>query len=792
MKIDLNGKWNVSSKTYQNFLTTVPGSVLGGLLENKLIEDPYYRVNEYEAKKISFEDFTFERDFALTKEQLKKTNFLFLDGLDTVAKVYVNDVFVTSSINMHIMQRVQLDNSILKENNHIKIEFTSPYQYVWNYPRKDTFKTYSYNVTEVGSTCLRKSNCMFGWDWGPNLGDMGIYRDIYIISNDVGYLENYRQELEFLENGKIKVNIVTAYKKIKDTKIAAILSLKQDGTYLKIEQDLKETNQFSFVVDNPKLWYPNGFGEQTLYDLEFVVEDQIDKYKVGLRKIKIDDSYDEWGRNLAIYVNGIKVFVKGGDYIPQDAILSRVNEERTRRLLTLCKDFNHNVIRVWGGGYYPDDYFFNLCDELGILVFEDLMFACGRFNADDEAFMSTVKDEVRQNVQRIRNHASLFLISGNNEIEDGIRGDTEQARIWYAKIFADVLPKIVKEETNIYYLQSSPTSGGKLFDDPNNMNYLDCHSWDVWHMTKPFEHFKTIYPRLLSEFGCQSMPNLDTVKTYAREDEIDLESEVMDSHQKNKACNFKILYYIENLYRKPRNPAELVYLSQTSVAEGIKMCVEHLRRNKNRCNGAIYWQLNDTWPGQSWSSIDYNFGLKALHYYSRRFYAPHLISIDGEETCIKIAVSNDTKDEATYIATYGLYKFNGELIKQEELKVTLGPSSDKQIFELENNMDDDMVLYVELKDLAGNVLSNNFYQSKKDKELHYKKPNLSVSKIDDKTILVKTNYYTKNIYLEPHDNECVLSDNYFSLLAGQEKIITSKKAIDFNKLEFKSLNEICE
>ena len=267
----------------------------------------------------------------------------------------------------------------------------------------------------------------------------------------------------------------------------------------------------------------------------------------------------------------------------------------------------------------------------------------------------------------------------------------------------------------------------------------------------------------------------------------------MNSHQKNCSCNYKILHYAKSLFREPTNFEDLVYLSQLTQAQGIKMCAEHLRRNKERCNGTLYWQLNDDWPGQSWSSIDYYFGIKALHYYSRRFYAPHLISLVQKENKILVAISNDTKENTNYIVQYSLYDFKGRLIDDKEIRCKVEKTSYKNALEIDDPFTrDDLVIYVELQDENGNLLSNNFYQKLKDKDLHYKLPNLKITKINDKSFSLETDYYTKDIYIEPHDNNCVLSDNYFNLLPNQKVIIFSTNPLDYKKLKIRSLNEICK
>lgn len=798
MKTYLNGEWSISSQTYKNIKAKMPGSVLSALLENKLIEDPYYRMNEYEAKKVSFEDFDFERDFDLTKEQLQQNNFLCFDGIDTIADIFINDKFIFKNRDMHIGQKILLSKNALKEHNRIRIHFTSPYQYVWNYKNNEFFGTCGDTsmYIEPKSNVIRKCYSMFGWDWGPNLGDMGIYRDIYILSTTLGHFESFNHKVTFLDDGKVKVGVSTKYHKLGEGKLTLRVSFKGEQIFEKT-QEFADKNAFSFVIEKPHLWWPNGFGDQNLYDVDFIIsngkEEQITHKRVGLRKVRIDDSFDQYGRNLAVYVNDVHIFLKGSDYIPQDVILQRVTPERTRRLLTLVKDFNHNVIRVWGGGYYPDDDFYDTCDEFGILLFQDLMFACSVYDSEDKDYVSLVDEETRVVLRRIRHHACLFLLSGNNEVEEQMMILQDVHREKYRKLFLEYLPKIVKEEIDIYYLTSSPTSGEPYMVRPSDNNFLDAHNWAVWHGLEPFEYYHTIFPRLLSEYGCQSIPTFDTVKRYAIEEDLHLESQVMNSHQKNWSCNYKIIHYAKSLFREPTNFEDLVFLSELTQAQGIKMSAEHLRRNKERCNGTLYWQLNDDWPGQSWSSIDYYFGIKALHYYSKRFYAPHLISVEQKEKKILIAVSNDTKENVKYIVHYSLCDFDGRVLDDKVINYEVNKTSYGYAMEFEDPFNrDDLVIYVELKDENGNLLSKNFYQKLKDKDLHYKLPHIKVNKIDNKSFSIETDYYTKDIYIELHNNNCVLSDNYFNLLPNHKVVITSTNPLDYEKMTIRSLNEICK
>lgn len=794
MKIDLCGNWILSSRKYKDIEAKVPGSVLGALLNHNLVPDPYYRDNEAKVREYLYDDCIFRRTFTLPRECLGKTNRLMINGIDTVADIYINGQCIASVRDMHLRKRVLLDNSLLREHNEIEVKITSPYRYINEYDDKGKFITFA--ETEPKSPCIRKANYMFGWDWGPNLADMGIHKDIYILSGNIGYLKDMKHEYAFNEDGSVIVRVQTDYEKDGDGTLTAALSCESDGTYLKNEAPLQEKNEFTFALHAPKLWYPAGFGEQPLYHLDFCVrteqgETKEYRYRIGVRKIEIDDREDEYGRNFAVYVNGKKVFIKGSNYIPQDNILERVTPERTRRLLNLVRDFNHNAVRVWGGGYYPEDEFYDICDELGLLVSQDIMMACAGYNADDENFVSLLREETADAVKRFRHHACVYMINGNNECEDQIMSVGEAYMQRYAKLSTEVIDPTVKKETNIYYLPSSPSSG-KLFDCPQDMNRLDMHYWEVWHRLKPFDAYKEIYPRMLSEFGCQSMPPYDTILGYAREDELDLFSPVMAHHQKNHTCNDKILHYAQELYGKPKDFRDLVYLSMLAQAEGIKTCVEHLRRNKPRCNGALYWQLDDCWPGQSWSSVDYNFGLKALHYYSRRFYAPYLISIDDCGKTVKINVSNDTAERGEYRVIYKYMNFDGEVLDVKAVSVFVDEASCSDVLEIATpfvSNGADKLIYAELRDARGNFLSENFYQKSKDKDVKYAVPKLTVEKIDERSFSVVSDTYTKGVYIEPHDNEAVLSDNYFNLLKGQKKIITAAVPLNFDILEITTLNQ---
>ena len=794
MMIDLKYDWKLKTQDFGIIDNcNVPTSILFELLNRNLIKDPFIGVNEIEVREYLKKDYTYYKTFSLNNNDLKRHNYLFFESIDTVASIYINNHLIFDNYDMHERKRILLDNSILNLDNEIRIEFKSNLNYVESYDKEYQFLSLCESVLK--SPVLRKAHYMFGWDWGPNLPDMGIYKDIYIESTDMGYLDSFRHKEEFNQN-KCILTINASLVLNKKSKVKVRVS--GHGYDKELCGDANENSNFKFEIDEPLLWYPNGYGNQNLYDVKIVLFDGIENkeynYKIGLREIRIDDSLDEYGKKLTIYVNNIPIFLKGSDFIPMDNIIPRITKDKIFKLLLLTKEFNHNSIRVWGGGYYPDDYFYEVCDELGILVFQDLMFACALYDVNYKMFKDLIISETKDVLKRIRHHASIMLICGNNENETAIENwnppRKEYAKEVYVKQYHDILGPIVKEYTDLYYLESSPTSGIERFKDSNDYNYMDMHYWDVWHGYKPFNAYKTIYPRLLSEFGCQSFTPFDTIKKYAKEEDFDIFSRVMMHHQKNRTCNDKILGYVNSMYNEPRNFESLVYLSMLSQAEGIKMCVEHLRCNKPRCHGVLYWQINDCWPGQSWSSIDYYFNLKALHYYSKKFYNESLIVIRKENDKIIFTISNDSLSDKKYKLVYKIIKNDGSVISTNESYVSVNKDSKDDVLLIDNIFNEsnkhNTYIYASIYD-GENKVSDNYYLDVYPKEFNLIKPNLEVEIIDEYTIKIKSDTYAKNIYIEPHIDGIVLSDNYFDLNKDEEKIIKFSKPYKLDNLDITSL-----
>ena len=789
MVIELKNSWTVNSSKIKGLKGVAPCTVLSLLLDNKIIDDPYFGKNELIAREYLYDDYTFETTFTLTDEQLKNDNYLFLERICTIAEVYLNNIKIADILNFHIIYKLLLNKDILKKENTLRLNFRSPYQYIKEYPNpKHIFESFiaEIDLTTADSATMRQPHSMFGWDWGPSLADIGVTKPLYIISNKVGYVDYYRREFRF-EGDKVYVDI-TPHAVLKAD---ADIEIELTGFGYKEIKRTKNHETITFEINKPILWYPHGFGEQSLYDLTIRLcgkEDTFEsKHHLGIRDVKIDDSFDEIGRNLALYVNNKKIFLKGANYIPEDSLLTKVTAERSHKLLDLAIEFNHNVIRIWGGGYYPDDDFYDYCDQIGLLVMQDLMFACSSYDIQDQAFRENVSEEIKQNVRRMSTYASVFLISGNNEIEDGVRGRSflkvERAMEMFNKVLAD----IVSKETSVYYMPSSPTSGDPYFASPNDPNFLDTHYWWVWAGDRPFEDYLNVKPRLLSEFGCQSFTTYSTIEQFTNEEDRKADSEVMNHHSKLSVHNNdKLVGYTKNLFKTTDNLKDLSYLSMINQAEGMKLCVEHLRQNKDVCNGAIYWQLNDCWPGQSWSSIDYYFGLKALLYYAKKFYAPDLVSFNYEKTNV-VTVSNDTDKDKNYQIIIQEFDINGRIlgIQEKQIKVNKFECKDLDIKKSKNAFG----LLAQLYNDEHQLLSENYLIDKKDKDIDYPKATITISQISDNEIEITSDTFVRGLYLLTN-NDVVFSDNYFNLLPSISKKIITNTKIDISDLEIMCVNNL--
>lgn len=795
-QMNLGGAWRMREADSETWHSAhVPGSVYADLMADGTMPDPFWRENELDAFERMKKDYVYQRTFTVTEAQLAHAHVeLVCEGLDTLAHVSLNGREIAFADNMHITWVWDVKEQLHAGENTLEIRFDSPILYCAK--KAEEAPGWESSDATPGFRHLRKAHCMFGWDWGPRLPDAGIWRPIFLRTWDAARLENALM-LQAHHDGVVDVTIrpEIAGESAWSAEITA-----PDGEVM----ILPETTAAEQVIaiQNPQLWWPNGLGKQPLYRVTVrLAAGDTRTWRIGLRTMTVSREKDEWGEEFCHVVNGVKVFAMGADYIPEDNILARVTPERTRRLLEDCKAANFNAIRVWGGGYYPDDAFYDICDELGLLVWQDLMYACAFYDLTPD-FERSIRVETQQNVARLRHHASLALICGNNEMEMFMAGANSALinhRTWefvptyphhitdYVKMFEYILPAIVKETApQTYWWPASPSSGGN-FDAPNDENRGDNHYWDVWHGEKPFTEYRKFFFRYASEFGFQSFPCLKSVEQFTLPDDRNIFSRVMERHQRNQAANGKILSYLSQTFRYPNSFDDLLYASQLMQAEAIRYGVEHWRRNRGRCMGAIIWQLNDIWPVASWASIDYYGRWKALHYAAKRFFAPVMVSAEEEgelsqnpkineyhpaplEKSFRLNVCNETLRDVTGEVVWALRTPDGAIVRQNQQTLTIPAMSAKWLDKVDCADASLTGHYVSFAFVVDDVaVSEGTCIFCAPKHFEFVDPRLTVETCGD-TLVVTSHAYAKQVWLESEDADLLLDDNAFDMNPGTKVV----------------------
>ena len=821
LTIDQN--WQFSEADKNDWLSaSVPGCVHTDLLDHKLIEDPFYRLNEHNLQWIDKKDWEYKTTFSLDEKTLQNDKVVLnFAGLDTYADVYLNETLILEADNMFRGWEVECKEHLVKGTNTLRVYFHSPikvgveiydnYPYVVQSSANDLAKIGQVPGEKWVSPHVRKAPYQFGWDWGPRLVSMGIWEPITLKAWNTAQLKNIhtRQGTISADQAQLTSIFEIEAEQAEKAKLAISIDNKEVET---IEIDLKagtHTYDVNFTIDNPELWWSNGLGEAHLYDLKgsITTSGGTESYEhtLGVRSIELVREDDEVGRSFYFKLNGQPVFMKGANYIPNDVFLDRVTPEKYEHIIKSAADCHFNMLRVWGGGIYEKEIFYDLCDQYGILVWQDFMFACNMYPGHPE-FLESVKHEAEHNVRRLRNHPSIALWCGNNEILGawfgwGWKEDNEKAQphgakaMWqaYKDIFLDVLPTAVEAyDPDKQYWASSPQAGDTI---KTNKIDGDEHDWRIWFQDVPFITYHDGAARFVSEYGFQSFPELKTVKKYTVPEDYDINSEVMKSHQRSFIGNGAIKRYMDNYYRNPKDFESFLYVGLLLQAEGIRTGIEGHRINMPTTMGSLYWQLNDVWPAASWSSIDYFGNWKALQYYTRKAFAPILAVPDTKTEDLLIYAVSDHFDDKEAQLELKIVDFNGKELWSHSDDITIKANTSTVVFS--------KALTALLKDIDTNeaVLSTkillngveeyattSYFKEAKDLILPAPKVDFEVEKVEKGyAIKVTTNKLAKNTYFSIDETEGWFSDNYFDLLPGESRTIVFETKGEVKDFEGKLL-----
>lgn len=800
---NLHEGWKFRQARLTNWYpATVPGVVHTDLLQNKIIEDPFFRLNERGLQWIDKEDWVYETCFTLAADMMRKENMeLVFEGLDTYADVYLNDECILKADNMFRRWSIPVRQYIREEDNILKVYFHSPvkidvpkwdalpYQYPASNDQSENGGLFNKKI----SIFARKAGYHYGWDWGPRLVTSGIWRPVYIRA-----WSDLRINDVFIEQKEVGAGraVIAGHVELDADKdmdgVLVTITDEATGRVLGERQaDLKRgTNRVTvdFVLHKPKLWWSNGLGEPFLYRFRTDIiagGDLLDSKteRVGIRSLKVVHQPDKDGHTFYIELNGRPVFAKGANYIPSDNFLPRVTPENYKRTILDAAGVNMNMLRVWGGGIYENDVFYDLCDEYGIMIWQDFMFACSMYPAEG-ALLDNIRQEAVDNVKRLRNHACIALWCGNNECQDawlgwGWKREIERQNKEYAdKIWAQyrqqyhvTLPGVVREYVpGTFYWPSSPFAfEGEMSGTIDG----DRHYWSVWHSKAPISDYDSEKSRFFSEYGFQSFPEFESVKRYAPyPEDWDIRSEVMMSHQRGgDHANGLIETYLLNEYKKPRDFRAFLYMNHVLQGDAIKTAIESHRRQMPYNMGTLFWQHNDCWPVASWASRDYYGRWKAQHYYVRKAYDDILISPVVEGDDLKVYAVSDRLENTSGRLQLQVCQFDGTVVHHWDKSVGISGNDSRVCFSaplaklLEGADRGTVYVRVDYTDKSGRVYHNNYCLGKQ-KDMDYPKVDLQteVRSIEGGyEVTVSADKFARAVCLSVADNESVYSDNYFDV-----------------------------
>lgn len=804
-KITLNGRWQLHKTNETDTIpATVPGCVHTDLLAAGQIPDPYFRDNELAVQWVSETDWTYRRTFTAPADLLAHDYVLLhCAGLDTLATVTVNGSTLGQTDNQFRTWEFDVKAILRPGENEIVVDFAAPLPYGRARNQERFLPGWGFNVDKhPGGNWLRKSPCNYGWDWGPRLTTSGIWRDIELIAYNTARLTDVHILQDHSQSGEVTLTVHTAVENGQWAMENGQLSIEvsyQGETVASATCQLP-IDHCQLTIPSPRLWWPNGMGARPLYEVKVTLladgepeaasglELDTMRKRIGLRTLKLDRHADEWGESFQFVVNGVPFFAKGANWIPADTFVSSISPSHYRQLLQDTAVANMNMLRVWGGGIYEADIFYDLCDELGICLWHDFMFACATYPTFDEAWLETTRHELAYQIRRLRHHASLALWCGNNEMEQGLVGNewTSYCMSWedYGRLFDQLLPQLVQElDPQTDYWPSSPHTPVGNRTNFNNPKAGDAHIWDVWHGKQPFEFYHTCEHRFNSEFGFQSFPEPRMVAQYTRPEDRNITSAVMEHHQRSGIGNQTIIHYMLDWFRFPTSFENTLWLSQIVQGMAMKYAVEHWRRSMPRGMGTLYWQLNDCWPVASWSSLDSDGRWKALHHLAKKFYAPLLVSgLENAETgTVQIHTTSDRLEALEGVVSWQLMTVAGELLTEGGTAVTLPPNQNNLVetLNLQHVLAEHgprrLLLWLALQ-VDGQTVSTNLVHFVRPKHLELPDPQLEMQVVDNTHLTLTAHKPALFVWVESLAADGRFADNFFHLRPGEIVTITTQMA----------------
>ena len=823
----LDKGWEFSQAGSNEWMSArVPGTVHQDLLDHGRLPDPFYGMNEQKVQWVEKEDWLYRTVFTVTADQLKSdAAWLTFEGLDTYADVYLNGSLLLKADNMFVGHKLAVKDVLREGENRLMIRFRSPVEETapqwdtdgFNYPADND------HSEKRMSVYTRKAPYSYGWDWGIRLATSGIWRPVKLtFCNGAAIDDFFVRQQEVTEqvakvDNQLEINNVTSTPKEAQVKVVYAYGEQADTlTRTVVLQPGKNSLSMPAWIEKPHLWMPNGWGDPALYTFTATVsvdgkEVASREEAIGLRSIRVVMEDDKDGKSFYFEVNGKSMFAKGSNYIPGDALLPNMTGERYARLFEDIRAANMNMVRVWGGGIYEDDRFYEEADRNGILVWQDFIFACTTY-PHDPTFLKRVSEEAVYNMRRLRNHASLAMWCGNNEIYEGMRywgwKDKYSPVVWkemtegYDVLFRQLLPELVEaNDPGRFYMHGSPYEAN--WGRPESWKIADSHNWGTWYGQKPFESLDTEIPRFMSEYGFQAFPEMKTIRMFASPEDYELESPVMNAHQKASIGNFLIKKTMALYYKVPEKFEDLIYAGLILQGQGMRHGIEAHRRHRPYCMGSLPWQLNDSWPVVSWSSIDYYGNWKAMHYQIRRAFAPVLVDAIKEGNNLSYYIMSDRLTDEELTLNLELMDFNGKVYRKQKVDGLLPANTSKLFYQepveqaLAGRDSATTFMHMVVKSKKGEVLSDEIYYFAHPKDQLLPKTPLQWQVKQKKgycEVTVKADKLARDIFIEVPVQGVRFSDNFFDLLPGQKKkvIITSPdgKSLDHLQVTVHQLSDV--